>query len=182
MPRLFVAVDPPEQIRDEISAIYCAIPGTRWMTDEQIHLTLRFIGEVDTSVENKVIDVLEKISISPFTISLKGIGYFPPRKEPRVLWVGMLENELLLRLQKQIERAITSLDIEPDSRKFYPHITIARLSDPHREKIARFISENTLFATEPFEISEFYLYRSYQGKEGSHYVKEATFRLRNQLT
>lgn len=181
MPRLFVAIDPPEQVRDEISLIYCSIPGARWMTDEQIHLTLRFIGEVDSLVENKIIDALGKISVSPFTITLKGIGFFPPRKEPRVLWMGIQENELLLRIQKQIERAITSLGIKPDSRKFYPHITIARLSDPHREKIARFISENNLFATKPFEVSEFYLYRSYSGKEVSHYVKEATFRLKDQL-
>lgn len=176
MPRLFIAIDPPERIRDAISAIYGAIAGARWMEDEQIHLTLKFIGEVDNSTENQIIDVLSKLSVPPFTMILKGVGVFPLRKEPRILWVGVQENQILMRLQAQIERALTSIEIEPDPRKFYPHITIARLNNAHQERIGQFISENNLFCTEPFEVSEFYLYRSYLGKTGAAYVKEATFR------
>jgi RNA 2',3'-cyclic 3'-phosphodiesterase len=176
MPRLFTAIDPPERIRDAISAIYGAITGTRWMEDEQIHLTLRFIGEVDNSMENNIIDVLSKLSVPPFTLILKGVGVFPLRKEPRILWVGVQENEILMRLQAQIERALISMNIAPDPRKFFPHITIARLNNAHQERIGQFVSENNLFCTEPFEVSEFYLYRSYLGKTGATYVKEATFR------
>jgi 2'-5' RNA ligase len=176
MPRLFLAIDPPERIRDEISALYGAIAGAQWMGDEQIHLTLRFIGEVDNTTENQIIDVLQKVSIPPFTLALKGIGVFPLRKEPRILWIGVQENQILMRMQAQIERALASIQIEPDPRKFFPHITIARLSNAHQERIGQFISENNLFSTEPFEVSEFYLYRSYLGKTGAIYVKEATFR------
>ena len=176
MPRLFVAIDPPERIRDEISALYGAIAGARWMGDEQIHLTLRFIGEVDNTTENQIIDVLQKLSIPPFTITLKGIGVFPLRKEPRIIWIGVEENQILMRMQAQIERALASIQIEPDPRKFFPHITIARLNSAHQERIGQFISENNLFSTEPFEVSEFYLYRSYLGKTGALYIKEATFR------
>jgi RNA 2',3'-cyclic 3'-phosphodiesterase len=175
MPRLFVAIDPPECIRDAISALNSAIAGARWMEDDQIHLTLKFIGEVDNPTENQIIHALKKLYIPPFTIILKGIGLFPPRKIPRILWIGVEENPILMRMQAQIERVLASINIEPDPRKFHPHITIARLNNAHQERIGQFIAENNLFCSEPFEVSEFYLYRSYLGKTGSTYVKEATF-------
>ncbi len=177
MPRLFVAIDLPERIRDDLSSLYCAIPGARWMEDDQIHLTLRFIGEVEPAIENKIISALGTISIPPFTINLKNVGVFPPRKEPRVLWIGIQENNTLLRLQNQIERSLVNIHLEPDTRKFHAHITIARLNNAHKDRLAEFISTNNLFCTEPFEVSEYILYRSYLGKDRSHYVKEATFRL-----
>ncbi len=177
MPRLFIAIDLPERIKDDISSTYMAIPGTRWVEETQLHITLRFIGEVDNIITEKIARSLNSAIISPFNLNLKGVGYFPPRKIPRILWVGIADNPELLRLQNKIERSVTSTGIEPDNRKFHPHITIARLNAAVAEKIALFLSANSLFATEPFEVSQFHLYSSHLKKDGAHHEILQTYKL-----
>lgn len=175
MPRLFISIDLPEEVKDQISDLYCAIKGAKWTDTEQLHLTLRFIGETDCQTEDRIIGSLSEIHFEPFPMKIKGIGYFPPRKEPRILWTGIEENKNLTDLQARIERALVHLDIEPDLRRFHPHITIARLDNPHQERVVNLITENNLFCSEQFEVSEFHLYRSYLGKTGAHHVLEASF-------
>jgi RNA 2',3'-cyclic 3'-phosphodiesterase len=179
MPRLFIAIDLPERIKDDITAMYMALPGARWAPEEQLHLTLRFIGEVPGDIAEKVTTALRSVATPPFSLTIKGIGFFPPRKQPNILWVGISENEELMRLQSRIERAITSIGIDPEERKFHPHITIARLHGSPPQKLAEYITQNSLFATEQFSVSSFHLYSSTLGKEGAHHAKEASFALQN---
>jgi 2'-5' RNA ligase len=177
MPRLFVAIDLPERIKDDITSTYMAIPGTRWTEEAQLHITLRFIGEVDNIITEKIANSLKSALISPFNLTLKGVGHFPPRKIPRILWVGIADNLELIRLQNKIERSVTSTGIEADTRKFHPHITIARLNAAPPEKVALFLSANSLFTTEPFEVSQYHLYCSHLTKEGAHHEILQTYRL-----
>ena len=177
MARLFISIDLPERIKDDIEDLYMAIPGAKWVDYSQIHLTLRFIGEVDNIMEEQIIAVLKTISMPPFELSLKGVGYFPPRRHPRILWAGVAENPELFRLQGKIERALNSIGIAPEQRRFHPHITIARLNEPPLEKIALFMAQNSLFSTELFAVSQFHLYRSYLSKRGAYHQKQATFYL-----
>ena len=177
MPRLFVAIDIPERIKDDIIATYQAIPGARWLGESQIHITLRFIGEVDTPTEENIINCLRGLNAPAFTITLKGSGFFPPRKQPRILWVGIDTPGELITLQSKIERALVTAGIDPEKRKFHPHITVSRLSNSPVDKVAQYIASTSLFQTEPFAVSEFHLYASYLHKEGAHYVKEASFKL-----
>jgi len=175
MPRLFIAIDLPQQARDQISDLYCAIKGAKWTDENQLHLTLRFIGETDFDTEDRIIGALEHIQFDPFTIKLQSVGYFPPRKDPRILWVGVDDNSCLMQLQACIERSLVNLQLEPDTRKFHPHITIARLDNPHKERVVEMITDNSLFCIEPFSVSDFHLYRSYTGKSGAQHVLEASF-------
>lgn len=177
MPRLFIAIDLPERIRDDITSTYMAIPGAKWIEDSQIHLTLRFIGEVDGETERRIDSALQSITSPPFSLSIKGVGHFPPRKEPRVLWVGVSDDQNLLKLQSKIERTLISIGLAPEDRKFHPHITIARLNGSPHEKVALFLSGHSLFETEPFDISEFSLYSSTLRKEGALHIKEVTYKL-----
>jgi 2'-5' RNA ligase len=177
MPRLFVAIDLPERIKDDITSTYMAIPGTRWVEEAQLHITLRFIGEVDNTITENIMHSLKSASVSPFNLTLKGVGHFPPRKIPRILWVGIANNPDLIRLQNKIERSITSTGIEPDTRKFHPHITIARLNSAPPEKVALFLSANSLFTTEPFEVYRFHLYSSHLKKEGAYHEILQSYRL-----
>ncbi|HEX3020016.1 MAG TPA: RNA 2',3'-cyclic phosphodiesterase [Chitinispirillaceae bacterium] len=177
MPRLFVAIDIPERIKDDISSTYMAIPGTRWVDDAQLHITLRFIGEVDNNITEKITHSLNATIIPPFNLILKGVGHFPPRKIPRILWVGISDNPELIRLQNKIENSIISTGIQPDTRKFHPHITIARLNAAPEEKIAMFLSANSLFKTEPFEVSQFHLYSSHLKKDGAYHEILQSYRL-----
>ncbi len=177
MPRLFVAIDLPERIKDDITATYMALPGARWVPEDQLHLTLRFIGEVPGDAAERVRNALRPVAGPSFTLSLKGIGFFPPRKDPHILWVGIVENEEIIRLQARIERAIIAAGIDPDNRKFHPHITVARLKGTPPQKVAVYVTHHSLFATESFAVSSFLLYSSTLGKEGAHHVKEATYAL-----
>jgi RNA 2',3'-cyclic 3'-phosphodiesterase len=177
MPRLFVAIDLPERILDDISSTYSAIPGARWMEENRIHITLRFIGEVDNESEDRIKRALSLVASPSFTLSLKGVGFFPPRGEPRIVWIGIKEKEEVIRLQAKIEHTITSLRFPPEERKFHPHITVARLNNSPHERVARYITDNSLFATESFAVSEFHLYSSILRREGAHYIREASFAL-----
>jgi len=176
MPRLFIAIDLPENIREDISEIYEAIPGARWTPETQLHLTLRFIGDTNEISAQNIDSALRKINFSHFCLQIKSTGFFPPRGEPRILWCGITENEELLRLRARIERALVSeAGLPPDKQKFHPHITVARINGSPPQKLAGFLSANALFQTEPFTVSEFFLYSSVLKRDGAMHIKEAEY-------
>jgi 2'-5' RNA ligase len=175
MKRLFLAIDLPERIIDDIADTCRAIHGARWMTDEQLHLTLRFYGETPPEREEALFRALSGIRSAPFSLRLKGAGQFPPRGEARILWVGVAPEERLMRLAAQVENASVAAGFERERRNFSPHITVARLNAASPERVAMFLVENSLFATEPFEVQSFHLYASHLNKSGAHYTREATF-------
>jgi RNA 2',3'-cyclic 3'-phosphodiesterase len=177
MLRLFVAIDPPEEIRAQLSAMCFGIPGAKWLEKEQIHLTLRFIGEVDGGRFEDIREALTAIRAEPFSMRLKGVGYFPPRKQPRVLWVGVESNSSLLQLRNRVEKALVRTGVEPEHRKFAPHLTLARLKDTPPTKLANFLAGNALYASTPFEVTEFQLYSSKLTREGAAHVKEVSYLL-----
>jgi RNA 2',3'-cyclic 3'-phosphodiesterase len=176
MHRLFVAIDLPEDICDSIQDIYLAIPGARWVGSDQLHLTLRFIGEVDDNTFRAIMDSLAAITFDTFPVSLYGVGYFPLRRKPNILWVGLKKSEELLRLQGAIERAVVKAGLQPDRRNFHPHITVARLrDDAPLGRITDFLKVNALFSAGPVETNEFHLYSSTLNPEGAIHRIEATY-------
>jgi 2'-5' RNA ligase len=177
MPRLFIAIDLPERIMDDITATYVALPGARWVDEEHLHLTLRFIGEVPGDVADRIANALRPVFGPTFSLTMKTVGFFPPRREPRILWAGIAENEELMRLQARIERSLTAIAIEPDGRKFHPHVTVARLNGTPSHKVAQYVTHNSLFSTEQFSVSAFHLYESFLKKEGAHHEKIASYQL-----
>ncbi|MCX7727637.1 MAG: RNA 2',3'-cyclic phosphodiesterase [Chitinispirillaceae bacterium] len=178
MKRLFLAIDLPERIREDISDTYQVIHNARWMSEEQLHITLKFLGELTASQEETLIKAMSTISFSPFSLRLKGVGYFPPRQEPKILWVGIEEEAALFKLYSLIETACVRAGFERDKRKFSPHITVARLNGSSPERVASYLVTNSLFSTESFEVTEFHLYSSHLSKDGAKYLKEVTFPLR----
>lgn len=179
MYRLFVAIDLPEGVKRQLSSLCFGVPGARWVPEEQIHLTLRFIGEVDGGVFRDIREVLADIRSEPFEIQIKGVGFFPPRKTPRVLWVGVEPHEKVALLRKRVESALVRLGLEPERRKFSPHITLARLRDTSLSKVTRFLAGNSLFATESFHVREFILYSSELTPKGAIHRQEAIYSLSN---
>ena len=173
MKRLFVAVDIPPEMKESIASICHGLPGTRWVPPEQIHLTIRFIGEVEGTMFNQIASCLaDVISDSPL-LKIQGIGHFPPRRKPRVLWIGVENNEMLIRLRNRIESTLVKNGLTPESRKFSPHITIARFKDPPLKRVADYMSAHSLFALPPFQINEFHLYSSILTSSGAvHHIEE----------
>lgn len=177
MPRLFIAVDLPEEIRENLGAMSFGIPGAKWVAPEQLHLTVRFIGDVDGALFRDIKEGLDAISFAPFSLQLKGVGYFPPRGTPRVLWVGLEKSEPLQILKKKIDQALFRAGVEPDARKFSPHITLARLKNTPVQKIANFLAGNGLFSQAPFQVEDFKLYSSILSPKGAYHKVERVYSL-----
>lgn len=182
MPRLFVAIDLPEAIRQKLATICYGLPGARWVSadpndGQTMHLTVRFIGEVDGGLANNIADALGNIEGKPFDLKVKDTGHFPPRGEPKVIWAGVAANEKLSALRNQIERTLVEQGIEAEKRKYTPHITLARLHDTPADWVARYLSEHALFSCDPFTVSEFHLYSSQLSSKGAIHTKEYTYPL-----
>lgn len=177
--RLFVAIDLPENIKKSIGLLCTGLPNAKWVDVRQLHLTLRFIGEVEEKVFTSIKGSLIDISEPAFSLNLRGVGCFPSKRDPRVLWVGIDSNGVLPRLAEKVERTLVERNgIPPDQRKFSPHITIARFRDRHPSGIAEYLEKNGTFHTDAFPVTEFHLYSSTLTRNGAIHVKEASYPLR----
>ncbi len=174
--RLFVAIDLPETIKKELTGISFGLPGARWVPLDQLHLTVRFIGEVDGGLFDDIRSGLEQVEASEFLLTLKGLGHFPPRKDPRVLWVGMEKNDALLALRKKVDSVLVGCGLAPEKRKFSPHITLARLKKTPLQRVTRFLAGNALFSLPDFSVTRFYLYSSVLTSKGAVHTIEAEYR------
>ena len=177
MPRLFIAIDLPEAVKKNLESMSFGIPGARWVSPDQIHLTVRFIGEVDGAMFLDIKNALAEVKITPFDLQLKGVGHFPPRGAPRVIWVGLEKSEQLQILRKKVDTALLKIGVEPERRKFSPHITLARLKNTPINKIANFLSGNGLFGQEPFQVEDFLLYSSTLTPKGAIHKVERVYSL-----
>jgi 2'-5' RNA ligase len=177
MIRLFVALPLPDCVAETLLALQSGVPGARWSTREQLHLTLRFIGEVDGRDAQAIDDALATISAPRFTLELKGIGAFGG-KNPRALWAGVAANEALIHLQRKIESAIQRLGFPAEERKYTPHVTLARLRATPAGRVMDYISDQALYASGGFAAERFILYSSKLTPHGSLYVAEREYVLR----
>jgi 2'-5' RNA ligase len=170
MLRLFVAIRPPIAIRERLLAAMGGIAGARWQSDEQLHLTLRFIGEVDRHSARDVDAALGAVHHPRFEIALAGIGAFDRRGEPVALWAGIVPYDPLRILHKKIEQAIVRAGIEPERRAFTPHITLARLPRG-AGPVQTLLETSGGLASPPFAVEEFSLFESRLTPEGAVYTR-----------
>ncbi|RQW89479.1 MAG: RNA 2',3'-cyclic phosphodiesterase [Geobacter sp.] len=177
MHRLFVAIDLPEEIKAAVLSLQCPIRGAKWVTEEQLHLTLRFIGDADDDLLNEIATSLSGVMAGPFSLVLMGVGYFPPKRNPKVLWVGVGRSDALLNLQNDIEKVLLRNGLEPETRPFSPHITLARLKETLPAQLTPFLQKNNRFATPFFSVTGFTLYSSRLAAQGAIHRQEAFFPL-----
>jgi len=175
--RLFVAFALPDTVANPLTRIQSGIPGARWQTREQMHLTLRFIGEVDGRDAASIDDALSGISAPALSLQLKGVGEFGGNK-PRALWAGVVPNDALMHLQRKIETAMQRIGLEAEPRKFTPHVTLARLRSTPPGIVMDYLVDHALYASVPFEVTKFILYESHLRPNGSLYVPERHYALR----
>ena len=175
MHRLFIALDLPDSVKDQLASICYGIPNARWSKREQFHLTLKFIGGVEGDISEDIAQALSEICFSSFEIRLSGLGYFPPKQDPKILWAGVQSDERLENLQRKIERRLMETGIEPERRNFYPHITLAKLEKASSSRVLPYLSHHGTFKTESFSIDHFSLYQSHLSPKGSVYECLAVF-------
>jgi 2'-5' RNA ligase len=174
--RLFVALSIPDRVAQSLLLMQGGVPGAHWQTREQMHLTLRFIGEVDGRDANDIHDVLSAISAPHFSLALKGVGEFGGKK-PHTLWAGVSDAPPVNHLSRKIETALQRIGLEVETRKFTPHVTLARLRASPQDRVAGWLAEHALYTSAQFEVGEFALYSSTLTPNGSVYVPESVYPL-----
>jgi RNA 2',3'-cyclic 3'-phosphodiesterase len=177
MIRLFVGISLPEDVRARLSGLCGGVPGARWVPPENLHLTLRFIGEVHEGDMEDIHLALAGVRTRRFDISISGVGHFETGNEVRVLWARVEKNLELSALQARIESALVRMGLEPEERRFTPHITLARLRDAPVARASAFLAHNNMFRAGPIPVESFTLFSSFLSSEGAIYQEEAEYPL-----
>ena len=168
MHRLFVAIRPPEAIRDCLIDAMDDSPELRWVSDEQLHLTLRFVGEVERQVANDLAAALGQLHFGSFALKLAGVGRFDQRNGG-ALWAGVEPKARVAALAAKVERLCQSVGLPPERRAFHPHITLARWKGRSNRAADAFIARHSGLASEPFAADRFTLFESHLSRHGPHY-------------
>lgn len=176
MHRLFVAIRPPEEIRDLLIDAMDDSPALRWVGDDQLHLTLRFIGEVEQPLASDIAAALARVRFTQFPLAVKGVGRFE-QKSGGALWAGVEPRGPVAELAAKVERACVTGGLQPERRAFHPHITLARWNRRNAEAVIDFERRHADLASRPFTVSDFALFESHLSRHGPHYEVVAAYRL-----
>jgi 2'-5' RNA ligase len=176
MHRLFVAIRPPEDIRDLLIDAMDDSADFRWQDEEQLHLTLRFIGEVERPVANDLAGALGGVRAQRFALRINGLGRFEQRNSG-ALWAGVEPNEPVAALAAKIERVCLAIGLEPERRAYHPHITLARWKGRRTRELESFLTRKRGLVSDWFEVDRFTLFESRLSRHGAHYEPVAEFPL-----
>jgi 2'-5' RNA ligase len=168
MHRLFVAIRPPAAIRDQLVDLMEGVSGARWQDEDQLHLTLRFIGEVDRHQGSDIAAALGSIHHPRFAIALSGVGRFDKHGKG-ALWAGVAPHEQLKLLHKKVDQACLKAGVEPDTRAYHPHVTLARFGRG-MGPLDNFMIAAGGLTSPPFEVESFSLYESDLAPDGAVYT------------
>lgn len=174
MPRLFTALEIPLAARTRLSLMRAPLNGAKWVDAENMHITLRFAGDIDGRTADELADQLADVTMRPFTVTIAGAGAFGGR-DPRVLWAGVEPSPELDALHRANERAAQAAGLEADPRAFKPHVTLARMRGVRQKAVAQFLGEYGDLRLEPFEVSRFVLLSARPGSGGPPYGIEAEY-------
>lgn len=175
--RLFVGIDLPWDFRERLQGIARGLPGARWVPEENLHMTLRFVGEVPPNTAEEVDHAMAALRGKRFDLVLSGVGTHTRGGREVALWVGVERNPALEHLQSKIETALQRAGLPAERRKFLPHVSLARLDNCVEHKLASYVQSNNLFRAGPVTIDHFVLFSSQLGKEASVYTAEVTYPL-----
>ncbi len=177
MHRLFVGIELPGELRRRMVAIQTGVERAKWVPEDNIHLTLRFIGEVAHDVAADATAALGTVRVAPFPVTLEGAGHFGSGRRVRALWLGIERSDALLALRERIESALVRAGLEPEGRKYKPHITLARLNNRSPGLVRHWLSANAMFRAVPFTVASFTLFSSHLGRDKAIHTPEAVYPL-----
>ncbi|TNE35294.1 MAG: RNA 2',3'-cyclic phosphodiesterase [Alphaproteobacteria bacterium] len=175
--RLFVAISLPDEIKENISYLRGGIPDARWIAAENSHVTLAFIGEVQSPMMQDISLALGRIRHPAFEMNIEGVGVFGSNKRPRILWAGVRNIDSINLLHKKIVTAIEGVGASVDDRRFRPHITLARVHNSPYERVRNFLTDHALFRTETIPVDGFALFSSHLSSTSAIYQEEVAFDL-----
>lgn len=168
MHRLFVAIRPPRAIRGLLLGMMGGISDARWQSEDQLHLTLRFIGEVDRHRAGDVHAALGGVHHPRFEIALNGLGLFDRRGRPETIWAGVTPHEPLRALHKKVDQAMARVGVPPEQRAYLPHVTLARLRRSSGT-VRDLVEQSGGLSSVPFTVDNFALFESNLTPDGAVY-------------
>lgn len=177
MPRLFTAIEIPDDIREGLAALQLPLPGAKWISPANYHLTLRFVGDIDPSAANEFARNLAAIEPDGFELTLSGLGTFGGN-DPRTIWAAVAPSAELDALARAHDKAARNAGLAPDRRPFKPHVTLARLKNSRPDAIARFLTRFGGYRSAPFYVTRTVLMSSRPSVGGGPYAVEDTFPMR----
>ena len=176
MPRLFTGLEVPTDIAQSLAMLRGGLSGARWIDPENYHLTLRFVGDVDDVLAREITFMLGKIRRAAFELQIDGVSSFGGRR-PRAIVATIAPSQAVMELQAEHERLMQRIGIEPEGRKYTPHVTLARLRDTSSLQVAEYLSAQGAFRSAPYTVSGFVLFSSRASVGGGPYVVEAAYPL-----
>jgi len=176
MPRLFTGLEIPADIGRSLSMLRGGLPGARWIDPENYHVTLRFIGDVDDVVAHEVASLLGRVRRGAFELQVEDLLSFGGRK-PRAVVAALESAQALMELQAELERLMQRVGLEPEGRRYIPHVTLARLRESSSRQVADYLAMRAPFRSQRFTISRFVLFSSRASVGGGPYVVEAAYPL-----
>ncbi|MBC8130491.1 MAG: RNA 2',3'-cyclic phosphodiesterase [Rhizobiaceae bacterium] len=176
MPRLFTAIEIPRDAALSLSFLRGGLPSARWIDVENYHLTLRFIGDVESRLADEIVTAFDRIERPPFQVTLDGVAAFGSKK-PHSIYAGVKPSSALDALQADIDRTCRRVGLPADPKKFVPHVTLARLRQPKADDVALYLAGRGNFRAPPFTVGRFVLFSSKDSVGGGPYVLEESYRL-----
>ena len=174
MPRLFTGLDIPQSVAEGLMSIRGGLSGARWITPDNYHITLRFIGDIDDGTAHDIYAILGRVTRAPIPLTIEGITVFGGDR-PRALVAKIAPTSALMELQSEHERLMRRIGLPPEPRKYTPHITLARLRDTSPFELANFLSVIGHVPSMRFVADAFNVYSSRSSTGGGLYVTEAIY-------
>lgn len=175
--RLFIAIELPEIVKQQLASLRMDIPGVRWVPPVQLHLTLAFLGVVTEETQSMLEKHLETICMPVFPVHFTQTGCFPDRRRPRVLWVGVEPEPLLAMLAGNIRTSVLACGIPQEARPFSPHITLARIKVPGAGDVRTFLDHSLEGDILPLDVRNFTLFASRLDATGAVHTAIKSFQL-----
>jgi RNA 2',3'-cyclic 3'-phosphodiesterase len=176
MPRLFTGLEIPPSVAQSLAMMRGGLPGARWIDPENYHITLRFIGDIDGALAREIAGMLGRVHRRPFELRVNGLVSFGGRK-PRAVVATVSPVPALMELQAEHDRLLQRLGLEPEGRKYTPHVTLARLRDASSHDVADYLAARGYFPSPSFEVSRFVLFSSRASVGGGPYIAEEAYPL-----
>jgi 2'-5' RNA ligase len=175
MTRLFIGLEIPQQIITDLAPVRGGVESAHWQRDNQLHLTLAFIGETPPKTQHEIESALARIHFDVFDLSLWGVGFFGKPKLPKSLWAGVEDKKPIVHLYEKVIAALDRIEIETERRKFKPHVTLARFRRRAQARIGDWLTNNEVLHTRRVQIDRFVLFSSERTSEGSFFRQEAIY-------
>ena len=171
MHRLFIALRPPPAVRAALAATMDGVPQARWQDDDQLHLTVRYIGQVDRRMAEDIVLALGQVHAPPVDIALSGVGAFDKKGRVDALWAGVTPHDALAALHRKVDHALVRLGLAPEGRAYLPHFTVARISRSagFGPEVERWLAAHAGLASPVFTIEHMTLFESHLGGEAAGY-------------